>query len=309
MAKSIEEIRAGIPSADLEPWDAGFLATINDLLDLNQALADALAAAGAGTAMVLSARTTANILAYANPLAGMLCQASDTGYWWAYYGGAWKRLDNSFLTAPLVITSLILDDQAPPDANANVAYGGLTFPNAGAWGWGDFKAWLDGAAWRFQLEGMMTTGSASAVGFNIAYLVAGTGAISGMVKTRRANSTPYALNDLRLPPVPNGHYYKCTTGGTSAASPPTFNTGGGSTTTDGTAVWTEQGASFKNLTLNVTAPATAYTPFSVDSATLQIPSGQVASGNRVYFALWRDPSDAHAGDLIQTEIKIQPVGV
>lgn len=53
----------------------------------------------------------------------------------------------------------------------------------------------------------------------------------------------YLLNDLVVPTVANGHYYKATTAGTSAAvTEPTFPTNG-STVADGagTLVWTDQG--------------------------------------------------------------------
>ncbi|MBI5523373.1 MAG: hypothetical protein HY910_12150 [Desulfarculus sp.] len=305
MAKSIQEIRAGIPAADQEPWDGDFFTLVNDLLDLNQALLDALAEAGGGAALVLAPRPTAEIMAYANPFPGLLCQGSDTGLWWAYYGGAWQLLDKPRLMASLAVTSLLPDEQA--SAVANTTFGGLTFGNSSAWAWGDFKVWLDGVAWRVVLEGLMTTGSASAVVMRVAYLVAGSGAINGLVKTRWAASTAYALNDLRIPSVPNGHYYKCTTAGTSAASAPTWNTGSGGTTSDGGVVWTEQGVSFKHLEVSVIAPANAYQRFSVDSANLQIPAAEVSVGDRVFFGLWRSGGDDHGGDLVLVSLNIQPV--
>lgn len=53
--------------------------------------------------------------------------------------------------------------------------------------------------------------------------------------------TAYALNDLVVPTVANGHYYKATTAGTSDdTTEPTWVTNG-STNTDGTVVWTDQG--------------------------------------------------------------------
>lgn len=63
--------------------------------------------------------------------------------------------------------------------------------------------------------------------------------------TKAERSTAYTT-ETRIPDTPNGHYYTCTTGGTTAGTEPTWNTGAGSTTTDGTAVWTEQGADTLN---------------------------------------------------------------
>lgn len=311
---------AGIPSQylmvfrqKLPRWDTIYNACVEFLYNLILGKADANHTHGAGGVVLTICTSTTRP---AEPTLGMLISETDTGIvrqclstnpvTWSSPGATQQWVN----MLPLSIASLVPDDQAPPDATTNIAYDGLTFPNsAGAWAWSDFKAWLDGVAWRVVMEGLMTTGSASGVGINVAYLVAGSGAIGGVVKTRRANSTPYALNDLRLPPVPNGHYYKCTTAGTSAVSAPTFATGAGSTTTDGTAIWTEQGVSFKTLTLTVVAPATAYTRFDIDNASLQIPAADVALGNRVYFAVWRDAADAHTGDLVLTSLKIQPVEV
>jgi len=66
-----------------------------------------------------------------------------------------------------------------------------------------------------------------------------------------AASTAYVSNDKLRPTVnnQNGHKYNCTTGGTSAATEPTWPTGTGATVTDGTVVWTENGATLQGLTL------------------------------------------------------------
>lgn len=207
--------------------------------------------------------------------------------------------------APLAMGSLLPDDQA--SAESDMAAGALRFANGGAWAWGHFKAWMDGAAWRFLLEAMMTTASASVVDLAVCYQVFGPDDAMNPVKTRRANSTVYAQNALVIPDPPNGHCYKATTGGTSAASPPTFNTGSGSVTTDGTVVWTEQGAGMKSLTYSPNTPAGAYDRFDIGDSALQIPPGEVSAGDRVHFGLSRGSGDAHAGDLLALALWVAPV--
>ena len=66
-----------------------------------------------------------------------------------------------------------------------------------------------------------------------------------------AASTAYVLNDKLRPTVnnQNGHKYNCTTGGTTAATEPTWPTGTGATVSDGTVVWTENGATLQSLTV------------------------------------------------------------
>jgi len=66
-----------------------------------------------------------------------------------------------------------------------------------------------------------------------------------------AASTAYVLNDKLRPTVnnQNGHKYNCTTGGTTAATEPTWPTGTGATVSDGTVVWTENGATLQGLTM------------------------------------------------------------
>jgi len=61
-------------------------------------------------------------------------------------------------------------------------------------------------------------------------------------------SHAYAVGDIVIPTLNNGHYYRCTTAGTSAASEPdsaTLNkwpTPPGGTITDGAVTWTEAGS-------------------------------------------------------------------
>jgi len=66
-----------------------------------------------------------------------------------------------------------------------------------------------------------------------------------------AASTGYVVSDKLRPTVnnQNGHKYNCTTAGTSGATEPTWPTGTGATVTDGTVVWTENGATLQGLTI------------------------------------------------------------
>lgn len=59
--------------------------------------------------------------------------------------------------------------------------------------------------------------------------------------------TVYALGAERIPTARNGHYYAVTTAGTSGATEPTWPTTSGATVTDGTVVWTEQGAAWAGV--------------------------------------------------------------
>ena len=52
---------------------------------------------------------------------------------------------------------------------------------------------------------------------------------------------------VRRPTTPNGYQYRCTTSGTSAASEPTWPTVAGTTVADGTAVWTCELATGRQL--------------------------------------------------------------
>lgn len=64
---------------------------------------------------------------------------------------------------------------------------------------------------------------------------------AGSAAVARANTTAYDLDDLLVPAVANGFYYKVTTAGTTGGAPPTFPTVPGDTVTDGTAVLTCMG--------------------------------------------------------------------
>jgi prepilin-type N-terminal cleavage/methylation domain-containing protein len=57
---------------------------------------------------------------------------------------------------------------------------------------------------------------------------------AGMWKT----ATDYAVGDIVIPTIPNGHFYRCKTAGTSGATEPIWPKTGGSTISDGGVVWT-----------------------------------------------------------------------
>lgn len=60
--------------------------------------------------------------------------------------------------------------------------------------------------------------------------------------TAWAASTAYAVGDIVIPTVANGHLYMCVVAGTSAASQPTWPTVSGQTVADNTATWAEIGS-------------------------------------------------------------------
>jgi hypothetical protein len=208
--------------------------------------------------------------------------------------------------APRALPGLLPDDQAPAENDVNL--GAVRFANTGAVAWGHFAAWLAGAAWRIRLEAMMSSGEAASVGLTLVYQVFGPDAAMNPVKNRWQASRAYSLGDRVIPTTPNGHYYQCTTAGTSGAAAPTWPTSG--TVNDGTVVWTRQGNGMIALAeYSLTPPAAAHDRFDIDSASLQIPAGAAAAGDRVHFGLWRSGGDAHAGDLIVNELWVAPVEV
>lgn len=95
------------------------------------------------------------------------------------------------------------------------------------------------------------------------------------------------------------------TSGTSGAAEPTWPTTIGATVVDGTVTWTCAGAGMSRLAHGLTPPNAARVCFAVDSASLQLPSGAAAAGDRVHFALVR-AADAHSGDLVVNELWIAP---
>ncbi|MFH1058752.1 MAG: hypothetical protein V1797_08750 [Pseudomonadota bacterium] len=207
------------------------------------------------------------------------------------------------LLLPRAIAGLLPDDQLPADNDTSL--GAVRLANAGGWAWGHFEAWLTGVAWRIRLEAVLSTGESAQVDLRLAYQVFGPDATMNPAKTRWQASHAYASGARVIPTTPNGHYYQCTTAGESGASEPAWPASG--TVSDGAAVWTRQGAGFKNLALAVTPPGAAFDRFDVDSASLQVPASEVTLGDRVHFGLWRSASDTHGGDLIVNELWIAPV--
>jgi len=210
------------------------------------------------------------------------------------------------LLLPRSLPGLLPDDQL--SAENDTSLGAVRFGNAGAVAWGHFEVWLDDVAWRIQLEAMMSSGEAANVGLTLVYQVFGMDVAMNPIKTRWQASRAYGLGDKVIPAAPNGHYYQCTTAGTSGAAAPTWPASG--TVSDGTVVWTRQGNGMISLgEYSLTPPAAAYDRFDLDSASLQIPAGAVAAGDRVHFGLWRAAGDTHTGDLIINELWVAPVEV
>lgn len=209
------------------------------------------------------------------------------------------------LLLPRSLPGLLPDDQTPAENDA--ALGAVRFP-PGAVAWGHFAAWLDGVAWRIRLEAMMSTAQAASVGLVLVYQVFGPDAAMSPVKARWQAGRAYALGDKVIPAAPNGSYYQCATAGTSGAAAPAWPASGA--VSDGTVVWTRQGNGMTALgEYNLTPPAAAHDRFDIDGASLQIPAGAVAAGDRVHFGLWRSGGDTHAGDLIVNELWVAPVEV
>jgi|GEM_PF-1799055 len=207
---------------------------------------------------------------------------------------------------PRALGSLLEDEQAP--AEYDLALGAVRFGNSGAVAWGHFAAWQEGMAWRVRLDCMMSTGEAEGLALEVWYQVFGPEAAVNPVKDRWQASTIYSLGADRMPTSPNGFRYQVTVVGTSGAAEPTWPTTIGATVVDGTVTWTCAGAGMSRLAHGLTPPNAARVCFAVDSASLQLPSGAAAAGDRVHFALVRG-ADAHSGDLIVNELRIAPVEV
>ena len=88
----------------------------------------------------------------------------------------------------------------------------------------------------------------------------------------RANSSPVLLNDLLVPAVANGFYYRVTTAGTTDAAPPTFPTTVGATVNDGTAVLTCMGR----------VALTANSDFLITGSGIEITADAAVTDGQVY---------------------------
>ncbi len=219
-----------------------------------------------------------------------------------------RRGELADLLRPRQVASLWPDEQAPAEFDAT--YNAVRLANAGGLAWGDFKAWLEGVAWRVRLDCLMTTSEANSFSLSLYYQVVAQGAAAVLVKARWQASTAYASGDKVVPSAPNGYHYQCTAAGQSGASAPTWPTTAGQTVGDGTATWQCIGAGLKALgPLALTPASGAYQRFGVDTASLQIPSAEVALDSRVHWGLLRSAGDPHAGDLLVCGLEIAPVEV
>jgi hypothetical protein len=99
-------------------------------------------------------------------------------------------------------------------------------------------------------------------------------------KGERVNSTAYALNDSIVVKIGGAYsFYKCTTAGTTAAALPGAYLGArGEAITDGTAVFTEQGAALDAGTYTEVAAAGAYARVGV-AASLANYAGTQGAGS------------------------------
>ncbi len=91
----------------------------------------------------------------------------------------------------------------------------------------------------------------------------------------------YVVGDIVAPTTPNAHKYRVTTAGTSSATEPTWPTGSGSTVTNGTVVFTENGADVIATARTFYGDGThhlkldPYVPGSLN-ATITVPEGYTA---------------------------------
>lgn len=77
----------------------------------------------------------------------------------------------------------------------------------------------------------------------------------------------YSSGEFVRPPEANGHEYQCTTGGQSGSAEPVWPTDGG-TVTDGTVVWTDEGAGQQAVDDIATTDVTADAGITLDSETV-----------------------------------------
>lgn len=203
------------------------------------------------------------------------------------------------------------DDQA--QAENDRQRGAILFPAAvDSWTWNFIDLWRSGVDWRFSLDLLAGAADVSAIDLRLAYLLVPDGAANPVAKTRRANSTAYALGALVIPRGPslNGYYYECTTAGTSAAAPPTWGTTPGGTTNDGGVVWTCRAGGFKPLTSSLVPPGTAYQRYTHYDPALVIPAAEASAGDRLHVGIWRQGTvDTNTGGMLLTRTRVVPVEV
>jgi hypothetical protein len=99
------------------------------------------------------------------------------------------------------------------------------------------------------------------------------------------------VGEYVLPPRPNGHFYRCTTGGTTAATPPAWSIEADATITDGGVTWQEAGVTGSGLHLALGSFFDVHrikTPGWVTQMFLEGVEG--AEISHVYFAGDNDPS-------------------
>jgi hypothetical protein len=285
-------------------------------------------AAGSGTALVQSG-TDAQRLAQSPDIDGLIWVVTDVNprrfYIYSTSAGAWQRcyylqsevdsalvalkadIQTWFYMRPRLVNEYLTDEQIGAENDPRL--GVIKFSNDGAWVWSQFEAWIDSVNWRIKLEAMMSTAQAADITLNIAYQVFGPDDTVNIVKQRRKNDAPYEVGDCVIPDPPNGYFYDYTVAGDSDSSPPVYPTVIGQTVIDGTATLRCKGPGMKHLTATVTPPNAAHDRFDVDTANLQIPAGEVNSGDRIHWGLWRPGDDPHDGEILFIDAWIVPVEV
>lgn len=112
----------------------------------------------------------------------------------------------------------------------------------------DTHAYVSDLAGEVAAGGGYSTGGVTVAG-TISYVAANSWA------AQRANSTAYAVGDIRRPATGNGFLYRCVVAGTSGGTIPTYPTVPGTTVVDGGVTWTCFGHGA--LLFDITDPAWA----------------------------------------------------